>query len=150
MSWNVFNSKLLCKIAKMLLFRVLRHKNCAAAFTFTKNETDHRAIRTNRQTGNQRYSKAIADQKRKMYCALCSMRYALCSVQYALCIVQCVVCTLQCAWCIVHGALYNVQCLLCNAILWTKFDSWWRTCSIPATLANCSQLQPLAFAWGEW
>ena len=116
----------------MLLFRVLRHKNCAAAFTFTKNETDHRAIQTNRQTGNQRYSKAIADQKRKMYCALCSMRYALCSVQYALCIVQCVVCTMQCAWCIVHDALYNVQCLLCNAILWSKFDSWWRTCSIPA------------------
>ena len=98
----------------MLLFRVLRHKNCAAAFTFTKNETDHRAIQTNRQTGNQRYSKAIADQKRKMYCALCSMRYALCSVQYALCIVQCVVCTMQCAWCIVHCAVCMVHCAMCN------------------------------------
>ena len=29
----VFNLKLLCKIAKMLPFRVLRHKNCTAALT---------------------------------------------------------------------------------------------------------------------
>ena len=86
----------------MLLFRVLRHKNCTAAFTFTKNETDHRAIQTNKQTGNQRYSKAIADQKRKMYCALCSMRY--------------------CAWCIVQCAMFIVQCYIVDQVRFLVAD----------------------------
>ena len=74
------------------------------------------------------------------------MQYAVCSVHGALCIVNCAFCI---AVCTAHGAVCLVQNALCNAILWSKFDSWWRTCSIPATLANCSQLQPLAFAWGE-
>ena len=110
----------------MLLFRVLRHKNYTAALICTKNETDHTAIQTNRQTGNQRYSKAIAEQKCIVQCVVYGMHSALCSMRYAVCMVHCKLCILHCsmhyAWCSVLGAECIVQCYIVEQVRFLVAD----------------------------
>ena len=94
MSWNVFNSELLYKIAKC----------CRLEFCDIKITHLHKlAPKWDRSQSNPDKQTNVKSMVLKGYCRT-KTKNALCNVQYA----------------------------LCNAMFWSKFDSWWRTCSIPS------------------